>query len=97
MWKTNIDISLFKYHTSEGVTGAKATRKGSPTSYYFLLKSTRDTAASTGPHTRMSALLCELADCCQCHLANTDVQVFFFHHRSHSSLHRGLVLNECVV
>lgn len=77
--------------------GAKATRKGSPTSYYFLLKSTREPAVSAGPHTRLPALLYELANCCQCHLANTDVQVFFFHHVPHSSLHRGLVLNECLI
>lgn len=86
MCKTNVDISLFKYHTSEGGHGSQGHQKGFPHELLFPFKSTRDPAVSAGPHTRLSALLCELADCCWCHLANTDVQVFFFHHGPHLSL-----------
>lgn len=49
MWKTNIDIPLFKYHTSEGVMGTKAIRKGSPRSYYCLLRSTECLTPHTCP------------------------------------------------
>lgn len=38
MWKTNIDISLFKYHTSEGGHGSQGHQKGFPHKLLFPFK-----------------------------------------------------------
>lgn len=87
MWKTNIDIPLFKYHTSEGVTGTKATRKGSPMSYYCLLRSTECLTPHTCPSPRAMSLP----------LGKYQRSALFLHCRSRPLPCEGLALHECLI